>query len=320
MKKLLIILLYLNCTSLNAQYIKLFDFDRSNNGAHPQGSLYSDGTFLYGMATSGGANGWGTIFKIMPDGSGYLKLLDFDSITGGNPIGTLISDGTFLYGLTSIRGAKDCGTIFKIKIDGSGYTKLFDFDAPISGCNPNGSVFFDGMFLYGMTSKGGANNSGTIFKIKPDGSNYLKLLDFNNAINGSNPHGSVISDGAFLYGMTANGGLSDSGTVFKIMTDGSGYLKLFDFDGTNGSNPFGDLISDGTFLYGMTKNGGINNYGTIFKIKPDGTGFVKLLDFAGATNGKNPYGSLNFDGTFLYGITSYGGQLGGGAIFKIKPD
>ena len=38
--------------------------------------------------------------------------------------------------------------------------------------------------------------------------------------------------------MTAAGGIHDSGTVFKILTDGTGYQKLYDFDGVNGIDPF----------------------------------------------------------------------------------
>ena len=61
----------------------------------------------------------------------------------------------------------------------------------------------------------GVNNEGVIFKIKSDGTGFAKLLDFKDNINGSNPEGSFISDGAFLYGMTRNGGSHNMGTLFK---------------------------------------------------------------------------------------------------------
>ncbi|MFA5781945.1 MAG: choice-of-anchor tandem repeat GloVer-containing protein, partial [Bacteroidales bacterium] len=190
-----------------------------------------------------------------------------------------------------------------------------------NGSYPYGSLISDGTFLYGMTRNGGTNNLGTLFKIMPDGTGYSKLLDFAGAANGSYPYGSLISDGTFLYGMTSKGGTNDSGTVFKIMPDGTGYSKLLDFAGeANGSYPWGSLISDGTFLYGMTQFGGTNNLGTLFKIMPDGTGYSKLLDFAGAANGSYPRGSLISDGTFLYGMTSYGGTNNRGTLFKIMPD
>jgi uncharacterized repeat protein (TIGR03803 family) len=207
--------------------------------------------------------------------------------------------------------------IFNCLICNAQYIRLFEFDS-INGSHPGHDLIFDGTFLYGMTSAGGANNDGVVFKVKPDGTDYLKLLDFAGATNGRDPHGSLIFDGTFLYGMTTFGGTSDEGTIFKIKPDGTSYSKLFDFVG-NGYEPYGSLITDGVFLYGMTNYGGVHNDGIVFKIKLDGTGFVNLLNFAGI-NGKNTNGSLVFDGTFLYGMTYYGGIYNDGIIFKIKPD
>ena len=312
-------------------FAKLLDFNSRINGMYPQGSLISDGTFLYGMTALGGANNDGTIFKVKPDGTSYTKLQDFNGTTTGKaPLGSLISDGTFLYGMTSIGGINDGGTLFKVKSDGSAYAKLLDFDCEPTGtgCLPQGSLISDGVFLYGMTFGGGLNGFGTIFKIKPDGTAYTKLLDFNDTTTGKYPWGSLFSDGVFLYGMTEGGGngINLWGTIFKIKPDGTMFTKLLDFDETiTGGNPFGSFISDGTYLYGTTSNGGANFVGTIFKIKPDGTAFTKLLDFDRPITGGRPYGSLVSDGTYLYGMAQDGGSmascfLGCGTIFKIKSD
>ncbi len=43
--------------------------------------------------------------------------------------------------------------------------------------------------------------------------------------------------------------------------------------------------------------------------------YTKLLDFAGATNGSLPFGSLTYEGTFLYGMTRYGGTNEIGTVF-----
>lgn len=307
------------CISSFTQYTKLLDFAGTTNGSTPNGSLISDGTFLYGMTSTGGTNSYGTIFKIMPDGTGYLKLLDFDSANGSLPGGSLISDGTFLYGMTYLGGTNNLGTIFKIMPNGTGYVKLLDFAGLTNGSRPAGSLISDGTFLYGMTATGGTNGAGTIFKIKLDGTGFVKLLDFDGATNGGFPNDDLIFDGIFLYGMTNQGGTNSFGTIFKIMPDGTNFVKLLDFDGANGYYPFGALIYDGTFLYGMALAGGINDSGTVFKLMPDGTGFVKLLDL-GSTNGGAPLGSLISDGTFLYGMTGFGGTNGDGTIFRIMPD
>lgn len=222
-----------------AQFTKLLDFGTSGNGLYPRSAPISDGTFLYGMTTEGGAQKLGVIYKVKLDGTGYTKLFDFDDTNGANPYGSLISDGTFLYGITQRGGVNSQGTIFKIKPDGTGFTKLMDFSYVATGGYPLGSLIYDGSFLYGMTTQGGSKSYGTIFKILPDGSGYSKLLEFDYTTNGGYPYSSLVSDGTFLYGMTTLDGVSDNGTIFKIKLDGTGYTKLLTLNATaNGSLPW----------------------------------------------------------------------------------
>jgi uncharacterized repeat protein (TIGR03803 family) len=304
------------------EYAKLLDFAGNTNGRNPYGSLIYDGTFFYGMTAGGGTNRQGTVFKIMADGTGYVKLFNFSGTsTGSSPYGSLIYDGTFLYGMTFTGGLNNLGTIFKILPNGTGYTKLLDFAGTTNGSNPYGDLISDGTFLYGTTAEGGINNIGTLFKIMPNGTGYVKLLDFSGTSNGARPWGSLIYDGTFFYGTTVNGGTSTNsfGTLFKIMPDGTGYKKLFDFDGiATGNWPTDSLVSDGTFLYGTTNNGGADDMGTLFKIRPDGSEYEKLIDFNGASYGRNPKGSLISDGTSFYGMTVSGGSNGLGTLFKYQ--
>jgi uncharacterized repeat protein (TIGR03803 family) len=198
-------------------------------------------------------------------------------------------------------------------------TVLHAFQGAPDGAYPYNDLVSDGVFLYGTASSDGTTYWGIIYKIKPDGTGYTKLLDFTGA-NGKNPMGGLYYDGTFLYGMTSGGGVNEKGVIFKIKPDGTGYSKLLDFSGTNGESPVSNIfISDGTFLYGMTTQGGSSGQGVVFKIKTDGTGYSKLLDFTGS-NGTGPKGGFFFDGTYLYGNTSSGGTSSKGVIFKIKPD
>src|SRR5215471_16167291 len=74
-------------------------------------------------------------------------------------------------------------------------------------------------------------------------------------------------DGAF-YGTTLNGGKSGKGTVFRLNTNGSGYIVLHSFDatGADGQNPYAGLIqATDEALYGTTYSGGSNGVGTVFK-------------------------------------------------------
>ncbi len=124
------------------------------------------------------------------------------------------------------------------------YTKLYDFAGTANGSNPNGDLISVGAFLYGMTNTGGANNKGTIFKIKPDGTGYSKLLDFSGAANGSIAFGSLYTDGTCFYGMTNTGGANHLGTIFKINPAGMGVAENnLKNDFTISPNPFSETAT-----------------------------------------------------------------------------
>lgn len=251
-------------------YTNLLNFDYTN-GANPEGSLIRNGTFLYGTTYAGGAHNYGLIFKIKTDGTGYTNLFDFDSISGSRPVCKLITDGFYLYGTTTQGGINNFGTVFKIKPDGTNFSKLFDFNTASEGQHPSSSLVSDGVYLYGMTSGDNYFNNSVLFKVKTDGTNYTPLLYFGGA-NGLYPTGSLIIDGVYLYGMTygdinsITGAVNNTGNIFKIKTDGTGYIQWADFSNASGRNPYGDLLLNGSFLYGMTTQGGTNNKGVIFKL------------------------------------------------------
>lgn len=299
-------------------FTKLLDFDGSNNGQNPYGSLLLVDSVLYGTAVYGGSNEVGTVFKLKTDGSGFMKLWDFDGTNSGlYPYSSLITDGTYLYGTTNYGGANNMGTVYRVSMTGSGVTKLIDFAGSSNGRGPFGSLLAHGSLLYGMTAYGGANGKGTVFSINPDGSGYVKLFDFNGDSSGMNPFGSLVADGVYLYGLTAYGGKSDGGTIFKVLLDGSGFTKLMDFSGSaNGRRPFGAITRIRSLLLGMTDSGGELDYGTIFSIMPDGSDYQKLFDFTGNQDGSYPYGSLLLRGTAVYGMTRLGGSNGSGVVFK----
>jgi len=301
-------------------YTKIMDFDGVSNGREPYGSLISDGTYLYGMTKGGGANELGTAFKIKISDNIYTRIYDFVGASNGSlPMGSPVSDGIYLYGITYNGGTNNKGTVYKLKISDNSFTKIMDFEGASNGSYPLGKLISDGTYLYGMTVGGGTNNKGTAFKIKISDNAYTKIIDFEGVSNGSSPYGSFISDGTYLYGVTAVGGLYGYGTAFKVKISDDSYTKIYDFAGAlNGSAPLGSLVSDGTYLYGVTQIGGANNVGIAFKIKISDNSFTKIMDFEGGSNGSGPSSSLISDGTYLYGMTDYGGTNNIGTAFKIK--
>jgi uncharacterized repeat protein (TIGR03803 family) len=305
----LLIVIFLLPTHTYGQYTKIFEFKNNVNGNDPKGALITDGTYLFGMTSRGGAHNFGTIFKIKLDGTSFTKLYDFDSINGTYPYGALLLDGANLYGMAQYGGVYNSGTIFKIDTNSSNFTKLFDFSSS-TGMYPQGSLVSDGANLYGMASSGGIG-FGTIFKIAKSGSGYTKLKNFNGGPS-AYPQGSLFYDGSYLYGTTFGEFFSSTtgGSIFKLTTNGL-YTNLKTLGYTESCT--GNLISDGNYLYGVAGcfNGGTNSMGKIFKITSSGS-ITYLKEFYDTDSMQiRPTASLVYDGNYLYGI-------GGQAIFKIK--
>jgi uncharacterized repeat protein (TIGR03803 family) len=239
-------------------YVVLHSFDFLE-GENPKGSLITDGLYLYGMTLQGAVNGMGSIFKIKTDGTGFIKLLDFSGSNGNWPFGSLIYDGTFLYGMTYLGGINNVGAVFKIKPDGSNYIKLHDFAVTNDGGKPAGSLLAIGTYLYGFTGQGGYNNCGTIFKIKPDGTNDTTLLSFCPSTNAGQPYCTPISDGNYLYGI-ALGGTYGKGVVFRYALEpcrasGSVLSNVSCRGGNNGSATVVSTIGTAPFTYLWSPSG-----------------------------------------------------------------
>ena len=243
---------------------------------------------------------------------------------GANPLGSLIlSNGTF-YGLTSQGGFG--GVLFKMNQDGSGYTNLYnEFTGNGgNGLNPNSTPTLAGSMVYGTTAVGGVNGGGVVFRENINGSGYTNLHVFaGGAGDGGDPYGSLTLTNGLLYGMTAHGGASDLGVLFRINTNGGGYTNLHSFAGGagDGAYPDCDLTLSGTTFYGMTDQGGANGDGVVFRVNTDGSSYTNLHSFAGYPNdGASPWGSLTLSNGALYGMTLYGGAANLGVVFHMNTD
>lgn len=291
----------------------------------------SDG-MLYVVASSDGANQKGTVARLKEDGSEFTIVQDFGASPGspGTGITALVegSDGE-LYYTTALGGAFDHGTVTRMQKDGSGLQILRSFsESGSAAITPREGVVLgtDG-FLYGTTSQGGANNRGTVYRIRADGSGYgvLRVLGQTPG-DAASPVGGVIqaSDGV-LYGTATAGGTHGQGALFRVAPDAGGYALIYSFRGmpSDGALPSTKLLEakDG-FLYGTTAYGGASNDGTVFRIRKDGTGYTMLRSFAGApSDASNPNGDLlQTSEGLIYGVAYVGGSADLGAVFRLSPD
>ncbi|MBL9199071.1 MAG: hypothetical protein JNL39_01140, partial [Opitutaceae bacterium] len=267
--------------------------------------LARDGA-LYGTGQFGGTANGGMLYKVNPDGSGFVLLRSFTGhdqptvqLDAGTPQGGLVhaSDGV-LYGAatkgtaTSTNADDRNGVIYRIAPDGTGYRLIFSFDGAPSranGIGPNSLIEGRDGRLYGTTIGGGAggvaNGRGTVFALRTDGTGFTVLRSFNNSVPALEPSSPLVqaADG-YLYGTTRGG------SIYRLLPDGAGFETIATFPSNTparGLEPSGAFFQghDGS-LYGRTNSGGANNRGVIFKVRTDGSGFRVLHSF---TTDRSPY-------------------------------
>ena len=274
---------------------------------------------------------WATTTVTLPAQT-FKSLDSFGNTDAAFPWATLVqaNDGNF-YGTTQNGGntacTSGCGTIFRIAPNGKVTT--FNFDGT-NGSQPiAGLVQAANGDFYGVTTTGGANDAGTVFKFTPKGG-LITLYSFA-ANTGYGPLGGLVlaSDGSF-YGTTSSGGPptgackpSGCGTIFKITPKGT-YTTLHNFNGIpDGGNPLATMTQapNGKFYGTASALGTANNYGTVFTMTPKGK-FTVVHQF-NDTDGAYPFGGLirGTDGNF-YGQTDLGGASNYGAfgtVYKMTP-
>lgn len=259
--------------------------------------------------------------------------------TDGNLYGT-----TLLTSIDVIRGKiNPPGTVFRVSRAGLGYTRLFSYD-PVTVDSRNYVVnatgaaqqlglesfrvqgaLIEGMeggvsYLYGTAFQGGPDGTGTVYKIRADGTGFQVLAAFGPA----------------------------------YLTPGSTSSLDFDLNARrqlknlNGVNPMERLVLGGDgFVYGVTRDGGPNGTGVIFRV-PIAGGSIQVLHAFDAivvgtipapappeqplvaacavnlddTNldGGCPMGGMVLSGGVLYGTTSIMGNKGRGTVFSITTD
>ncbi len=290
----------------------LYDFGQQPDGITPVGTPVFDSVGnLYGVTTSGGTSGKGSVFMLTPSNGQWTEtvLYTFCPVAGcadgSQPGAGLIWDAAGnLYGTTNGGGIFGKGTVFKLSPNGSGKwteTVLHSFGSGTDGNGQpdgiSGLVFDNSGNLYGATVDGGNGGicngagCGTAFELSPnrDGTwtesviyNFCSATG-NSCPDGAYPMGDLALDAAGnLYGTTYSGGGDTmlGGTVFQLTHDGSQWIEkiLYVFNPVGGGlGPKAGVILDAAGnLYGTTSSGSFGGSctggcGTVFELAP-GTG------------------------------------------------
>ena len=307
----------------------LHSFDGEAGGEYPYaGVTIGPGGSLYGTTTNSlGGNGAGVVYELQHRAGSYVfqVIYTFQSYDAGRPWAGVVF------------GPQDA-------LFGAGYATVYSLRRPptavcssqpcpwniglqqgFSGGAGYGDVVFDSAGnLYGTTLDDGTNRDGTVFQMTGSGSHWTvtTLYNFGQGSNdGRGPFGGVVLDAAGnIYGTTAEGGLNNVGTIYKLSPANGGWTEtiLYNFDlNVSGAAPYDSLAIDSFGnLYGTTVYGGSGGAGTVFELSPSGGSwtFSLLQSFANCTS----YAAVTLDGSGnVYGTCSHGGSHGAGMVYKL---
>lgn len=173
-------------------------FHTNSDGAAPYGGLIIAGRTLYGTTVFGGLYGYGTVYSVNTDGTGFTNLYTFTGGSdGANPYGTLYYFSNSLYGTTANGGASGNGTVFALRgvvpatvaYSIHYITNILVFSGMMSSSYTNGVVLT--WNDPSMTVQGATNVDGPYSNLPPN-SVYLYPIS---------PYTNIVSSSAGFYGL-----------------------------------------------------------------------------------------------------------------------
>jgi uncharacterized repeat protein (TIGR03803 family) len=274
---------------------------------------------LYGLTANGGGSGFGVLYTILSNDSGFQVLHSFGGgAAGARPYGGLTIAGTKLYGTTKDGGSSGMGTIFSFDTLSLTFQKVADFTGS-NGAGPQGDLTYYNGKLYGLAPLGGVNNGGTVFAFDPVAGVLTDLFNLNMS-TGTNPYGNMTVFNDKLYFVASYGGTALGGAIAVFDPVAGTVNDLYNFP--NLTYPHSGMVVLNNLLYGTEVWGGPGTGGIIFSFDPTTNYLADVHDFTQADfliDIENPSG-LTVSNGVLYGA----GQNGvvdedGGGWFSFDP-
>ena len=338
-----------------------YDWQIEKFGNVPRGSLLWADSVFYGVTTYGGDYHDGVLFSFNPNTSEYRTLIHFnDSVSGSFPQSELIEYNGLVYGTASRGGTVDKGTLFVFDPKANTISKLIDFTGGIEGARPNSSLLLFNNLLYGTTTSGGLDDSGTIFSYDPVQSVFKTEHSLIFTKDSYAPNGNLTRIDNNLYGYASGGyifqfdvasGIYSIRDTLEYNVEGNSVIGLTAVDnsiyavaGSGGSGGLGtffkfDPISNTTtviqsfgyqlgrptnrpLLYGdkLISVTGYNNDGYIVEYDLVAEVFQPIIQFDGKSYGRAISGKLTLYNNSLFGLANYGGSNNSGTIVRIDTE
>ncbi len=262
----------------------IYNFDYDGGGYPAYGNLtFDQAGNLYGAASSYGAYGDGTVFKLTPANGSWTESVLWNFAGGADgalPYSTVSFDSAGnLYGTAYAGGAENAGTVYELSPSGAGWTEktLYTFTGGNDGAQPIGGVAVDQHGnLFGTAIHGGAPGQGTAYELTPSGAGWTFAV-LQNFSGYDGPFDTPMLDATGNVYLTSAYSTLDgniqAGGVYKLTQSNGGWnaSALYTFSGGNDGNiPAGNVIRDSNGnVYGTTVAGGSHGQGVIFEITPN---------------------------------------------------
>jgi uncharacterized repeat protein (TIGR03803 family) len=329
-------------------YKLIYTFPGGAGGADPEAPPTFVGGVAFGTTYSGGDVSGCNCGTVFANGKVIYDFKGASSGDGAYPTGALLLVGNELYGETLQGGQTNgvctsgnidgCGTILAIDTKGSERV-IYRFKGGSDGEAPVGSLVSENGVLYGVTAKGGTNETcsdglpgcGVVFSVDLSGHEKV-IYRFKGGTDGALPSVGLLLVKGQLYGTTATGGgvcpssASGCGTVFRVTPSGSEKILHAFTGGKDGQYPNSALILANDSLYGTTGFGGCkqacgpsSGYGTIFKMSLSGSETIIQRFIKELNGGENPEGPVVFLNGQLFGTTPAAPPNYGGTIYSATP-
>ncbi len=196
------------------------------------------------------------------------------------------------------------GHIFRSESTGTG--SILHAFYGFSGDAGINSITRSGDYFYGTVATGGANSSGSIFRVRTDGTDFKLLLSFPSA---ETPGSRLLVSGTNIIGITRTFDPFNQ-VVYRISTDGSGFKLLHGIAALSGvTYAFGGPGLRPSFISApVSFNGAIYGnlpdinvlflgiYDGVYRMNPDGSDYRRVAPIA-------PIGELTVTRDAIYGVT-----------------
>lgn len=308
----------------NLTFSNVWPANNSANLDYPYSVAVDASGNLYGICNDYGAGGVDAVYALV---NGSLSCLGQLSPSSGpyNPAMSVCAAGGNVWGVALQGGPDYYGGIFSASISGAGITWPAYFDAANGEYAAQGITLGPDGNMYGSTNEGAnATIGGVVFQMTPGGA-YTVLYTFpwDTTASAYAPwNAPVLASDGNLYGAAAYGLPTGRGAIYQLTPAGA-QTPIYTFSSTTPVSARGCVRSftegsDG-YLYGIDNYGGDYGYGALFRVSKSGAlTVIHSFTSSDGIGAPNCPLVLSTDGS-IYGVATYGGANGQGAIFRVPP-